>query len=56
MKRHLLVLLPLWPGGVPAHDLSGSVYLASLDGTQVRRLSEYGAASPRWSPDGRRIL
>ena len=52
----VVVLLLLLLGEAHAHDLSGSVYVASRDGSQVRRLSAFGAASPRWSPDGRRIL
>ena len=36
-----------------AHDLDGSVY-CSRDG-ETRRLSDFGAVTPVWSPDGERI-
>ena len=51
MVAILLALLLLAKAN--AHDLDGSVY-CSRDG-QTRRLSDFGAVTPVWSPDGERI-
>ena len=48
----LIVLLLLF-AQARAHDPSGSVYCAQ-DG-KARRLSDFGAVTPIWSPDGRTI-
>ena len=39
-----------------AHDLSGSVFRMSRDGSQIRRLSDRGTTTPVWSPEGQRVL
>jgi Tol biopolymer transport system component len=41
------------PDGTIAFGRSGSVYVANVDGTGVRRLGK--GSTPSWSPDGRRI-
>ena len=50
----------LWQNPVGAHDLEGSVYRMSRDGSSIERISAektgWGTASPRWAPDGRRVL
>ncbi len=50
MAFYILLLLL---AQVRAHDLSGSVY-CSRDG-EARRLSDFGAVTPIWSPDGQSI-
>ena len=56
----LILLLPLcwliYQHQAAAHDLDGSVFRMSPDGSSVERLSEVGAAAPIWAPDGQRIL
>ena len=54
---NLLIFLWLIFCQVPsgAHDLGGSVFRMSRDGSQVMRLSDQGTV-PIWSPDGQRIL
>jgi Tol biopolymer transport system component/DNA-binding winged helix-turn-helix (wHTH) protein len=32
------------------------VWMSSVDGSQMQRLTSFGASTPRWSPDGRRIV
>ena len=43
-----------------AHDLEGSVFRMSRDGSSIVRISAektgWGTASPRWTPDGQRVL
>jgi Tol biopolymer transport system component len=41
------------PAATIAFGRSGSVYVANLDGTGVRRLGK--GSTPSWSPDGRRL-
>ena len=56
-----LSLCPLlWQPPAVAHDFEGSVFRMSRDGSSVQRISAektgWGTASPRWAPDGRRVL
>ena len=50
----------LWQNPVGAHDLEGSVFLMSRDGSSPKRISAekpgWVTVSPRWAPAGRRIL
>ena len=50
----------LWQNPVGAHDLEGSVILMSRDGSSPKRISAekpgWVTVSPRWAPDGRRVL
>ena len=39
---------------VSAHDLDGSVYC--VENGEARRLSDSGAVTPIWTPDGRHIF
>ena len=43
---------------VRPHDGKSQIYILSLDGGEAQRLTsaKYGASSPVWSPDGRKIL
>ena len=50
----------LWQQPTPAHDFEGSVFRMSRDGSSIVRISAekpgWGTASPRWAPDGQRVL
>ena len=50
----------LWRQPAAAHDFEGSVFRMARDGSSIVRISAektgWGTASPRWSPDGRRVL
>ena len=47
------ILLLLFLSQARAHDLEGSVYCAQRG--ETRRLSDFGAATPAWSPNGELI-
>ena len=50
----------LWQQHTAAHDFEGSVFRMARDGSSVVRISAeergWGTASPRWAPDGLRVL
>jgi Tol biopolymer transport system component/DNA-binding winged helix-turn-helix (wHTH) protein len=32
------------------------IWMSGVDGSQMQRLTSFGASTPRWSPDGRRVV
>ena len=50
----------LWQQPTAAHDFEGSVFRMARDGSSIVRISAekwgWGTASPRWAPDGLRVL
>ena len=50
----------LWRQPAAAHDFEGSVFRMARDGSSIVRISAekwgWGTASPRWAPDGLRVL
>jgi len=59
-----IVFMRQKPGPAPDPDLGlqGALFVAKVDGSHSRQITEYGLATPydnafaQWSPDGRRIL
>ena len=46
-----------WLKPASAHDLEGSLFLMTRDGSSVARISTVeGADTPCWKPDGRSVL